>query len=44
MILAFALGIVLDTFQDTGGAHAAACLTLAFTRPFLAAPGLWRKL
>lgn len=34
MILAFALGIVLDTFQDTGGAHAAACLTLAFTRPF----------
>jgi rod shape-determining protein MreD len=33
MILAFALGIVLDTFQDTGGAHAAASLTLAFTRP-----------
>jgi rod shape-determining protein MreD len=33
MLLAFLLGIVLDTFQDTGGAHAAACLTLAFTRP-----------
>lgn len=38
MILAFALGLVLDTFQDTGGAHAAASLTLAFSRP------LWLRL
>ncbi|WP_405369805.1 hypothetical protein [Nonlabens sp. Asnod2-A12] len=33
MFIAFALGILLDTFQNTGGAHAAACLTLAFVRP-----------
>lgn len=33
MLISFLLGIILDTFQDTGGAHAAACLTLAFTRP-----------
>jgi len=33
MLLAFTIGIILDTFQDTGGAHAAACLTLAYTRP-----------
>ncbi|AGC77108.1 hypothetical protein LX97_01848 [Nonlabens dokdonensis] len=38
MIISFVLGIILDTFQDTGGAHAAACLTLAFTRP------LWLRL
>ncbi len=34
MLVAFFLGLIMDTFQDTGGAHAAACLTLAFTRPF----------
>jgi rod shape-determining protein MreD len=33
LFLAFGLGIILDTFQNTGGAHAAASLTLAFTRP-----------
>lgn len=33
MLISFLLGIILDTFQDTGGAHAAACLTMAFTRP-----------
>jgi rod shape-determining protein MreD len=33
LILAFGLGIILDTFQNTGGAHAAATMTLAFTRP-----------
>jgi rod shape-determining protein MreD len=38
MLVAFAMGIILDTFQDTGGAHAAACVTLAFTRP------LWLRL
>jgi cell shape-determining protein MreD len=35
LILAFLLGLVMDTFQDTGGAHAAACVTLTFVRPYL---------
>lgn len=38
LLLAFGLGIILDTFQNTGGAHAAASVTLAFTRP------LWLRL
>lgn len=38
LFFAFGLGIILDTFQNTGGAHAAASLTLAFTRP------LWLRL
>ncbi|MEP0479158.1 MAG: hypothetical protein ABJD23_03030 [Nonlabens sp.] len=38
MFIAFALGLLLDTFQNTGGAHAAACITLAFIRP------VWLKL
>ena len=38
IFFAFGLGIILDTFQNTGGAHAAASLTLAFTRP------LWLRL
>nr|WP_052519820.1 rod shape-determining protein MreD [Nonlabens ulvanivorans] len=35
LILSFLLGLIIDTFQDTGGAHAAASLTLAFVRPVL---------
>ena len=35
LLLSFAYGLVLDTFQDTGGAHAAACVTLTFVRPVL---------
>ncbi|WP_228547238.1 hypothetical protein [Nonlabens antarcticus] len=35
LILAFLLGLVMDTFQDTGGAHAAACVTLTIVRPYL---------
>jgi len=35
LILAFLLGLVMDTFQDTGGAHAAASVTLTFVRPYL---------
>lgn len=35
LILAFLLGLIVDTFQDTGGAHAAASITLAFVRPFV---------
>jgi rod shape-determining protein MreD len=33
LLFAFGMGIILDTFQNTGGAHAASALTLAFTRP-----------
>lgn len=35
LLLAFLLGIIMDTFQDTGGAHAVATVTLAFIRPLL---------
>jgi hypothetical protein len=35
LTLAFLLGLVMDTFQDTGGAHAAASVTLTFVRPYL---------
>lgn len=35
LFLSFALGIIIDTYQDTGGAHAAAAVTLTYVRPFL---------
>ncbi|WP_438963100.1 hypothetical protein [Nonlabens sp.] len=35
LLIAFMLGVIVDTFQDTGGAHAAAAVTLAFFRPVL---------
>lgn len=35
MLLSFGLGLLLDTYQDTGGAHAAAAVTLAYARPVL---------
>lgn len=35
LFLSFALGIIIDTYQDTGGAHAAACVTLTYFRPIL---------
>lgn len=35
IIVSFVIGIVVDTFQDTGGAHAAASVTLAYLRPVL---------
>ncbi|MGB3591214.1 MAG: rod shape-determining protein MreD [Nonlabens sp.] len=35
LLVAFGLGLVIDVFSDTGGAHAAACMTLAFLRPYL---------
>lgn len=35
LLLSFALGIIIDTYQDTGGAHAAAAITLTYFRPFL---------
>lgn len=35
MILAFALGIVLDFFTKTPGLHASACVLIAYLRPFI---------
>ncbi|MEO6187551.1 MAG: rod shape-determining protein MreD [Ginsengibacter sp.] len=35
MILAFALGFSLDCFTKTYGLHAAACVLIAYFRPFL---------
>ena len=35
LFLSFAIGIIIDTYQDTGGAHAAAAVTLTYVRPFL---------
>ncbi len=34
LLISFGYGLILDTFQDTGGAHAAACVTLTIIRPF----------
>jgi len=33
LIVAFVSGLVMDVFGDSGGIHAAACLTLAYLRP-----------
>ena len=35
MILAFALGFALDSFSKTYGLHTAACVLVAYLRPFL---------
>lgn len=35
LITAFMLGLIIDTFHDTGGAHAIATLTLSYSRPLL---------
>ena len=35
MLLAFALGFTLDCFTNTYGLHAAACVLIAYIRPFL---------
>lgn len=35
LLLTFSYGLIMDTFQDTGGAHAAACVTLTFLRPVI---------
>ncbi len=34
LILSFLLGLSLDVFGDSGGIHAAACLVIAYLRPF----------
>jgi rod shape-determining protein MreD len=35
MIIAFLLGLSIDTFEDSGGIHAAACVFIAFIRPII---------
>ncbi|AXG68268.1 rod shape-determining protein MreD [Kordia sp. SMS9] len=35
LIIAFLLGLTVDMFSDTGGAHAAACVIIAYIRPFV---------
>jgi rod shape-determining protein MreD len=35
MLLAFALGFTLDCFTNSYGLHAAACVLIAYIRPFL---------
>lgn len=35
LLIAFALGLTIDIFSDTGGAHAAASLIIAYIRPFV---------
>lgn len=34
-VISFMLGLLLDIFGDSGGVHAAACLTIAYTRPIV---------
>jgi rod shape-determining protein MreD len=33
LLSAFALGIIMDMFRNSGGVHAASCLVLAYARP-----------
>lgn len=33
LMIAFLLGITIDTFEDSGGINAAACVVIAFIRP-----------
>lgn len=35
LVLAFLLGLTIDMFSDTGGANAAACVIIAYIRPFV---------
>ncbi|MCB0445724.1 MAG: rod shape-determining protein MreD [Gelidibacter sp.] len=35
VFLAFLLGLSIDIFSDSGGVHAAACVTLAYIRPMV---------
>jgi rod shape-determining protein MreD len=33
LLVSFFLGLLMDMFSDSGGVHAAACITLAYLRP-----------
>ena len=37
ILISFFLGLCIDFFENTGGAHAAACLVIAYIRPFIIA-------
>ena len=34
LFISFLFGLVLDFFMDTGGVHAASCITISFIRPY----------
>lgn len=34
LVIGFGLGLLMDTFNNTGGAHAIACTVIAYVRPF----------
>ncbi|RZJ64544.1 MAG: rod shape-determining protein MreD [Flavobacterium sp.] len=35
LLTSFFLGLMIDMFSNSGGVHAASCLVLAYTRPFI---------
>jgi hypothetical protein len=35
IFLSFLLGLTIDIFSDTGGIHAAACVSIAYVRPII---------
>jgi rod shape-determining protein MreD len=35
LVIAFLFGLTVDMFSDTGGAHAAACVVIAYARPVI---------
>lgn len=35
LVIAFVLGIIIDFYSDSGGIHAAACVPIAYIRPFV---------
>lgn len=35
LLIAFAMGLSVDVFEDTGGVHAFACLVIAYVRPLI---------
>lgn len=35
LLLSFLLGLIIDIFSDSGGVHAAACVSIAYLRPLV---------
>ncbi|MGJ5641952.1 rod shape-determining protein MreD [Formosa sp. S-31] len=35
LLLSFLLGLIIDMFSDSGGIHAAACVSIAYLRPLI---------
>lgn len=44
LLVAFLLGITIDTFEDSGGINAAACVVIAYIRPVFFKIFFWREL